>query len=37
MVEDIVDPRETRERLCEFATLAAPRRHPGPGAHGIRP
>src|SRR3954454_3468995 len=26
LVEDIVDPRETRPRLCEFANLAAPRR-----------
>ena len=26
LVEDIVDPRETRSRLCEFANLAAPRR-----------
>ena len=27
LVDDIVDPRETRPRLCEFAHLAAPRRH----------
>ena len=26
LVDDIVDPRETRPRLCEFANLAAPRR-----------
>lgn len=26
LVEDIVDPRETRPRLCEFANLAAARR-----------
>jgi acetyl-CoA carboxylase carboxyltransferase component len=26
LVEDIVDPRETRPRLCEFANLVAPRR-----------
>ena len=26
LVDDIVDPRETRPRLCEFADLAAPRR-----------
>ncbi len=37
LVEDIVDPRETRERLCEFATLAAPLRTPGPVAFGMRP
>src|SRR5207253_1943882 len=29
LVEDIVDPRETRPRLCEFANLAAPRRDRG--------
>lgn len=28
-VEEIIDPRETRPYLCEFANLAAPLRHPG--------
>lgn len=36
-VEDIIDPRETRTRLCEFANLAAPLRRPGPSAFGLRP
>jgi acetyl-CoA carboxylase carboxyltransferase component len=26
MIEEIIDPRDTRPLLCEFATLAAPRR-----------
>jgi propionyl-CoA carboxylase beta chain len=26
MIEEIVDPRDTRPLLCEFANLAAPRR-----------
>ncbi|MBF2754840.1 MAG: methylmalonyl-CoA carboxyltransferase [Gammaproteobacteria bacterium AqS3] len=37
MVEDIIDPRETRARLCEFAELAAPLRTPQPGALHYRP
>ena len=38
LVDDIVDPRETRPRLCEFANLAAPRRvRTGPAAHAPRP
>ncbi len=38
LVDDIVDPRETRPRLCEFANLAAPRRvRTGPGARAPRP
>ena len=37
LVDDIVDPRETRPRLCEFAELAAPLRTPGPTRHGLRP
>jgi acetyl-CoA carboxylase carboxyltransferase component len=36
-VEDIVDPRETRPLLCEFAELAAPVRRPGPTARPFRP
>jgi hypothetical protein len=28
-VEEIIDPRETRPYLCEFANLAAPLRQPG--------
>jgi acetyl-CoA carboxylase carboxyltransferase component len=36
-IEEIVDPRETRPLLCEFANLAAPLRRPGPSTHGMRP
>lgn len=37
MVEEIIDPRRTRELLCEFAGLAAPLRKAGPRAWGYRP
>jgi acetyl-CoA carboxylase carboxyltransferase component len=37
MVEDIVDPRETRRLLAEFANLAAPLRTPGPSRFAMRP
>ncbi|MDQ3757986.1 MAG: methylmalonyl-CoA carboxyltransferase [Actinomycetota bacterium] len=37
MVEEIVDPRDTRPLLCEFAELAAPLRQTGPSARGLRP
>jgi acetyl-CoA carboxylase carboxyltransferase component len=36
-VEEIVDPRDTRRLLCEFATLAAPLRTPGRSLFGLRP
>jgi acetyl-CoA carboxylase carboxyltransferase component len=36
-IEEIIDPRETRRLLCEFAELAAPLREPGPSAHRMRP
>ncbi|HSE93803.1 MAG TPA: carboxyl transferase domain-containing protein [Methylomirabilota bacterium] len=36
-IEEIIDPRETRPLLCDFANLAAPLRRPGPSAHGMRP
>ncbi|MEE8394635.1 MAG: carboxyl transferase domain-containing protein [bacterium] len=35
--EDIIDPRDTRPLLCEFAELAAPLRRPGLTRFGIRP
>ena len=35
--EEIIDPGATRGLLCEFATLAAPRRRPGPSGHAMRP
>ncbi len=37
LVEQIIDPRETRRVLCEFANLAAPLRAPGPSRFGLRP
>ena len=36
-VEEIIDPRETRPLLCEFANLAAKRRAVGPSSFGMRP
>jgi acetyl-CoA carboxylase carboxyltransferase component len=37
MIEEIVDPRDTRPLLCEFADLAAPRRGTGTTLRGTRP
>lgn len=37
MIEEIIDPRDTRPLLCEFATLAAPLRGTGPTARPLRP
>jgi acetyl-CoA carboxylase carboxyltransferase component len=37
LVEEIIDPRETRPLLCEFANLAAPLRQAGPTGFGLRP
>ena len=37
IVEEIIDPRDTRRLLCEFADLAAPLRTAGTTAFGIRP
>ncbi len=36
-IEEIIDPRDTRPLLCEFADLAAPLRRPGPSTHAMRP
>jgi acetyl-CoA carboxylase carboxyltransferase component len=36
-VEEIIDPRDTRKLLCEFANLAEPLRTPGPRAFTMRP
>jgi acetyl-CoA carboxylase carboxyltransferase component len=36
-VEEIIDPRDTRKLLCEFANLAEPLRTPGPRAFHMRP
>ena len=37
LIEEIIDPRDTRPLLCEFANLAAPLRRPGRSTHGMRP
>jgi acetyl-CoA carboxylase carboxyltransferase component len=36
-VEEIIDPRDTRRLLCDFANLAAPLRTPGVSRHTMRP
>jgi acetyl-CoA carboxylase carboxyltransferase component len=36
-IEEIIDPRDTRPLLCEFANLAAPLRKPGPATAPYRP
>jgi acetyl-CoA carboxylase carboxyltransferase component len=36
-VEEIIDPRDTRKLLCEFANLAEPLRNPGPRTFPMRP
>ena len=36
-VEEIIDPRDTRTLLCEFAELAEPLRTPGPARFAMRP
>jgi acetyl-CoA carboxylase carboxyltransferase component len=36
-IEEIIDPRDTRSLLCEFANLAAPLRQAGRGASLFRP
>ncbi|MEQ1753847.1 MAG: carboxyl transferase domain-containing protein, partial [Micropepsaceae bacterium] len=36
-IEEIIDPRDTRRVLCEFANLAAPLRTPGVRATSYRP
>jgi acetyl-CoA carboxylase carboxyltransferase component len=36
-VEEIIDPRDTRKLLCEFATLAEPLRKPGVRSFPVRP
>jgi acetyl-CoA carboxylase carboxyltransferase component len=37
LVEEIIDPRDTRRLMCEFANLAAPLRTPGQVATTFRP
>ena len=36
-VEELIDPRDTRKLLVDFARLAEPLRRPGPTGFGIRP
>jgi acetyl-CoA carboxylase carboxyltransferase component len=36
-VEEVIDPRDTRKLLCDFADLAAPLRTPGRSTFGMRP
>jgi len=36
-IEEIIDPRETRPLICDFANLAVPLRRPGPTTHPMRP
>lgn len=36
-VDEVIDPRDTRRLLCDFANMAAPLRTPGPSAFGMRP
>jgi len=36
-IEEMIDPRDTRPLLCEFANLAAPLRRPGRSTHHMRP
>ncbi|MGN6609656.1 MAG: acyl-CoA carboxylase subunit beta [Jatrophihabitans sp.] len=36
-IEQLIDPRDTRPLLCEFADLVAPLRTPGRVAWGLRP
>jgi acetyl-CoA carboxylase carboxyltransferase component len=36
-VDEVIDPRDTRRLLCEFANMAAPLREPGPSRFGMRP
>jgi len=36
-IEEIIDPRETRPLLCDFANMVAPLRDAGPRSFGMRP
>jgi acetyl-CoA carboxylase carboxyltransferase component len=36
-VEEMIDPRDTRKLVCEFANIALPLRKPGRAAFGMRP
>jgi len=36
-IDEVIDPRDTRRLLCDFANLAAPLRELGPSRFGMRP
>ena len=36
-IEEIIDPRNTRPLLCDFANTSAPLREPGPRSFSMRP
>lgn len=36
-VDEVIDPRDTRRLLCDFASMAAPLRTPGTSRFGMRP
>jgi acetyl-CoA carboxylase carboxyltransferase component len=36
-VDEVIDPRDTRKLLCDFAELAAPLRTAGRSSFGMRP
>jgi acetyl-CoA carboxylase carboxyltransferase component len=36
-IDEVIDPRDTRRLLCDFANMAAPLREPGPSRFGMRP
>ena len=37
LIEEMIDPRDTRRILCDFVNLTAKLRIPGPVAFGVRP
>jgi acetyl-CoA carboxylase carboxyltransferase component len=37
LIEEMIDPRDTRPLLCEFANLTAGLRQTGPVTFGVRP
>ena len=37
LIEDIIDPRETRPKICQWIKLAYPTLKIGPSSFGYRP
>ena len=37
LAEEIIDPRDTRRLICEFANLSSPLRKTGKSSFGLRP